>query len=199
MNARRLTLFSLALLVSQPGFSQESAPSITILPVVITSGEKWEELRNNLTKRTHDQLVKVFKDRGFSIAPEETVKAKLQELKIDLTDEENHRRDTLYSVAEGLQTDYVIFFVITNNTQRTKTNVFSQVREGEVTAKYWLLDVKKREAVYSAKSETAKARPHADFGVAPKGSDQQLTAADRVVPAALKDFLAKFPEIKKGS
>lgn len=197
MKALRSALLSLALLVSHPSVSQENAPSITILPTIITSGEKWEELRNNLTKRTHDQLIRVFKDRGFSIASKESVKAKLEELKIDLTDEENHRRDTLYSVAESLKTDYVVFFVITNNTQRTKTNVLSQVREGEVTAKYWLLDVKKREAIYSAKSETAKARPHADFGIATKGSDQQLTAADRVVPAALKDFLAKFPEIKK--
>lgn len=186
-----------ALSVASQNLAQDPAPSITVLPVIITSGEKWEELRNNLTKRTSEQLYKVFKDRGFGIADEKAVGAKLTELKIDLTDEENHRKDNLFKVGEAMGTDFVVFFVITNNTQRAKTNVFTQVREGEVTAKYWLLDVKKREAVYSAKSETAKARPNADFGIGTKGSDQQLTAADRVVPAALKEFLKKYPEIKK--
>lgn len=189
------TLISLWTLSLLP--AKQEGPSITILPSIITSGEKWEELRNNLVKRTNEQLVKVFANRGFKVIEGESVKSKITELKLDFSDEENHRKDNLYAVGEGMQSDYVVFFVITNNTQRTKTNVFTQVREGEVTAKYWLLDVKKREAIFSAKSETAKARPSTDFGIGTKGSDQQLTAADRVVPAALKDFLAKYPEIKK--
>lgn len=195
---RRVSLVAFATLAAGIAAAQNAAPSITILPVMNTSGEKWEELKTKLTERTSDQLYKVFRDRGFKIAEPGTVKAKLDELKIDLTDEENHRKDNFYKVAEGLGTDYVVFFVVTNNTQRTKNNLFSSVREGEVTVKYWLLDVKKHEPIFSAKSETAKARPHADFGVATKGSDQQLTAADRAVPAALKDFLKLYPETKGG-
>lgn len=172
------------------------APSIAIMPVVNSTGEKWEELRTKLTERVNAQLHKIFGERGFSITPPHTLKALLDEQKFDMTDEENHRREPLFGIGEKLETDYVVFFVITHNTQRTKVNFLTSMPEGEVTVKFWLLDVKKRQPVYSAKSETAKARPHAWGGVA-KGSDQQLTAADRVVEAALKEFLAPYP-VKKG-
>lgn len=169
--------------------------SIAILPVINATGEKWLELKEKLTERVSNQLFKAFADRAFSIAPTSDVQSALESSKIDLSDEEYHRREPLYSLGEALNVDYVVFFVITHNTQRTRHNVFVTTPEGEVTVKYWLLDCRKREPIASAKSETAKARPHSFLGVA-KGSDQQLTAADRVVPAALKDFLKLFPTVK---
>jgi len=123
------------------------------------------------------------------------VQASLKKLNVDVTDEENYRRETFFQVGQDLATDYVVFVAVTNTAQRTRTNLFTTVPEGEVTIKYWLLDVKNHTPLFSAKQNTAKARPAAWGGVA-KGSDQQLTAADRVVKDTFKSFLTAFPEIK---
>jgi hypothetical protein len=178
------------------GFGLANQPSVAILPVQNTTGEKWAELKKGLTERVQAQLLKEFTGRGFAVKGPLETKSVLDALEIDLEDEENHRREVFFNVGEKAATDYVVFFVITHNTQRTKTNLFSSVPEGEVTVKYWVMDTKQRKPILSAKSETAKARPHSALGA--KGSDQQLTAADRVVTAALKDFLAQWPEKGKG-
>lgn len=185
MKVFSVSVLSLLLL----GSALAQSPKVLLLPVQNTTGEKWEELRTKLNERVSNQLQKAFGERGFTTLSGEPVQKAIEDEKIDFTDEENHRKDLMYRVGDRLQADYVVFVVITHNGQKTRENLFSTVKEGEVTIKYWLLDAKKREAIASAKSETAKARPAA-FG---KGSDQQLTAADRVVVAAFRPFLEKFP------
>lgn len=165
--------------------------SIAILPIINLTGEKWEELREKLEDRLTKKLNEVFEERGFNVVKRFVVESAIDELKIDLTDEENHRKDILYSIGEKSTARLAVFVVLTNNTQRTKNNFFTSTPEGEVTVKYWLVDCKSKTSIFSAKSETAKARPKVIAGA--KGSDQQLTAADRVIPAAFKDFLEEFP------
>jgi TolB-like protein len=171
----------------------EGSPVVAILPAVNLSGEKWEELKQKMTERVNSQLAKLFAERGFTQIGTTDVEAATKQLDVDLTDEENFRKENFYKIGESVRADFVIFVVISTSTQRIKQNLFTSAPEGEVKIKYWLLDVKNHQAIASAKSEVARARPKAWLGVA-KGSDQQLTAADRVIDQALKSFLATYPK-----
>jgi TolB-like protein len=171
----------------------EGSPVVAILPTVNLSGEKWEELTQKMTERVNSQLAKLFAERGFTQIGSTDVEAATKQLDVDLTDEENFRKENFYKIGESVRAHFVIFVVISSSTQRIKQNLFTSAPEGEVKIKYWLLDVKNHEAIASAKSEVARARPKAWLGVA-KGSDQQLTAADRVIDQALKSFLATYPK-----
>ena len=192
---RPLVIAALALLGAQ-ALAQTPAPTVAVLPVVNATGEKWVELRQKLEERLTKALALAFSERGFQLVDPTAIQASLDADKIDLKDEEFHRRDTLYKVAGAVKAKYSVLVVLTHNTQRKKQNFFTEAPEGEVTIKYWLVCTDPEEAIFSAKSETAKARPHAWLGVA-KGSDQQLTAADRVIVTAFKEFLDKFPLVKK--
>ncbi|MFN3729052.1 MAG: hypothetical protein ACK4XJ_05005 [Fimbriimonadaceae bacterium] len=177
---------------------QESSSLRTVvaLPVVNQTGEKWVEHRTRLEERLNRGVKQAFESRGFTLVDAAMVNQTLNELRVDLTDEEFHRRDPLYSIGEKCKADYIILLVLTENGQNVRNNFFVSTHEGYVTVKVWLLDVKKKEPILSAKSETAKARPSGPLGLT-KGSDAQLTAADRVVPAILKPFLDKYPLISK--
>jgi hypothetical protein len=150
-------------------------------------------LTQKMTERVNSQLAKLFAERGFTQIGSTDVEAATKQLDVDLTDEENFRKENFYKIGESVRANFVIFVVISSSTQRIKQNLFTSAPEGEVKIKYWLLDVKNHEAIASAKSEVARARPKAWLGVA-KGSDQQLTATDRVIDQALKSFLATYPK-----
>lgn len=167
---------------------------VALLPIINVTGEKWEEHRKNLESRLTKKLNEVFEERAFQIVKSFEIEKVISDNKIDLLDEENHRKDVLYSIGEKVQARLVAFVVLTDNSQRTKTNFFTSTPEGEVTIKYWLVDSQTKTSIFSAKSETAKARPKVIMGA--KGSDQQLTAADRVIPAAFAEFLEKFDKKK---
>jgi TolB-like protein len=171
----------------------ESSPVVAILPAANLSGEKWEELTQKMNERVNSQLAKLFAERGFTQIGATDIEAATKQLDIDLADEENFRKENFYRIGEAVHANFVVFVVISSSTQRIKQNLFTSAPEGEVKIKYWLLDVKNHSAIASAKSEVARARPKAWLGVA-KGSDQQLTAADRVIEQALKTFLATYPK-----
>lgn len=178
--------------------AQTPAPKIAVLPVINASGDRWIEHKDQVTDRVTKRLTKVFGDRGFTFSQPTEIDGALKKEQMDLTDEECYRRDNFYKVGEDVGADYVAFVEVTAETQRTQQTFFVNSPEGEVTIKYWLMDVKNHAPVYSAKSNSAKAHAAAWLGFA-KGSDQQLTAADRVVTDTFKDFLERFPKASTGN
>lgn len=156
-----------------------------VLPVLNVTGEKWEELKSKITTRTFLQIRNELESIGASILADEPAQSIVKESSFDLNDEENWKRDVFYDLGQRAQADYVVFAVIMQASQRTRINFFSSVPEGDVTIKFWILDVNNHEALMSAKQVNAKARAKSNMFGEAKGSECQLEAAERAVTAAI--------------
>lgn len=174
---------------------------VAILPILNTSGEKWEELRTRQEKEANSFLTKEFSSRKFTLVPSESVKATLDDLKLDMSDEENWKRENLYKVGEASGARLVMLAIITGTSQK-RTNNFLSIRvEGWCDMKVWLVDVEKKRAIISAKTIRGESK-HDDVFGGLKGSDLQVTAVANGLRDALKEFLAPYPAVtitKEGS
>lgn len=192
-----ITSIILGTLIAATQAGTQSPPSVAILPVVNVSSEKWDELKTAVTERAQNTLEEQLGYRKVRIIPKPEVEAAISTLKLDFSDEEFWTRANISSVAKSVSADYAVFVVVLRQQQRVKTNFFTSAPEGEVEIKFWALNVNGEKPIASAKVASEKARPSSFLGVA-KGSDQQKTAADRVVTNALKDFYNLFELTEEG-
>lgn len=159
---------------------------VLLLPVINTTGEKWEELKKRITDETSKMLAAELATAGYTVMPELDALKVLEASKIDLNDEESWRKDTFYDLGKAAQAEFVVFSPVTMATQRTRNNFLSVVPEGDVTLKVWIVNAKTRTAIISAKAINAKARAKSNvFGEA-RGSDCQVEAARRAAKEAIK-------------
>lgn len=187
-------IFASLLAVQAP---QPVLPRVAVIPVVNVASEKWEELKKEITNRAQTTLEEQLSYRKVTVVPRTEVEAAISELKMDFSDEEFWTRANISSVAAKVSADYGVFVVVLRHQQRVRTNFFVSAPEGEVEIKFWAIDVKNNKPIASAKTASEKARPAAFPGAA-KGSDQQKTAADRVVTNALRDFYRLFELTEEG-
>jgi hypothetical protein len=182
----------------QPNISSQrsSSPSIAILPVLNTAGEKWQELKDRQRAKGDEYLADEFGKRGFAVVNAATVKSDIEQQKLDLTDEEQQKRETLYGIADRLHADYVVFVVITNTDQKLIQQILASKREGWADIKVWLLDAAHHTQILSAKTLRGNSGGGFFAGV-DKGSDRQVQAVVNGLRDALKDFFKPFPVVSK--
>lgn len=183
----------------QASAGKSSAPSIAIVGVLNLSGEKWEELKKKQVRAVIDYLHTEFQKRGFSITPGHTVTQCLTDMKLDMNDEENHRRSVLYEIGRRLDVDFVLFGVIVSTRQHERTRFLYTDIEGETQAKIWLLDVRHELPVVNAKTVTGRSGGYRGAPLLIKGSDRQVQSAINAFRDALLDFLKGFPVIQDRS
>lgn len=170
----------------------QSKPKVAILPVINTSGEKWEQLRTSQVDTAENFLNKEFEDHGFETTPKPNVTSVLSAMKVDLTDEEQWRRQTLFDVGAKAKADFLVLVVITDTGQHKSANFFSTTAEGWVNEKIWLLDVKSKKAILSAKSVRGSSK-HSEFVFGTvTGSSLQTVAVANGLRDALKDFFRPY-------
>lgn len=172
---------------------KSSAPSIAIVGVLNSSGEKWEDLKQKQVKAVMDYLHMEFQKRGFNITPGHTVTQCLTDMKLDMNDEENHRRPVLYEIGRKLDVDFVLFGVIASTRQHERNRFLYTDIEGETQAKIWLLDVRHELPVVSAKTFTGRSGGYRGAPLLTKGSDRQVQSAINAFRDALSDFIKSFP------
>lgn len=191
-------LFTVALALASIGtFGQNAKPRVAILPVLNQSGEKWEALKTNQVSKAEEYLSDQFGKRGFDIIPRSEVQSKLVDQKIDLTDEEQQKRSTLFELAKAVNADYIVFAMITGTGQTQRNRILYVDVEGWCDTKVWLLDVAKQIPIVSAK--TFKGRSGGNrMSFDNKGSDRQIQASANALRDALADFFKSFPENKGG-
>lgn len=194
MRVKHISLV-LAALASHAAFAV--GPKVAVLPVINVSAEKWDELRKAVTDRASEEIQEQLALRVVDVIPKQEIEKAMKESQIDFDDEENWTKKSLYDIGDRVGSDYVVFVVITAQEQRTKQNFFTAVPEGEVEIKCWVVDVKSKEPILSAKSFRDKARPKGGL-VNLKGSDQQKTAAERVIRTGLKAFFDKLELTEEG-
>lgn len=196
IHALALTTVLLAQQATPPKLVPTST-KVALVPVINTSGEKWQELKDRQCLRANEFLSTEFGSRGFQLISVERVKSEVAKLKIDFTDEEQQNRATLYSLGQACEADVIVFAVITDTTQRLIQQFLSAKREGTAKLKVWVLNVKEQSPYLSAKSVEAKSGGGFFAGL-DKGSDRQVIAVANGLRDVLKDFFAPYPVLTGG-
>jgi hypothetical protein len=172
----------------------KTGPIIAILPLINQSGEKWQELKDRQTAAGENWLRKEMARHGFVVLSQESVAASMKTVGVDLTDEENQKREPLYEIGRETKADYVFFAVITDTNQKLIQQFLSSKREGTAKIKIWLLDVTSEKPILSAKLSEGKSGGGFFAGL-DKGSDRQVQAVINSLNDALKDFLKDYPAL----
>jgi hypothetical protein len=178
-----------------------SRTTVAILPVVNESDSKSPEMRARQSDKAQQELTAQFAAHGFLLVPDSAVKQAISDAKIDLTDEDQQKRDTFYKIGTATHADLVAFLVITDTSQGWKQG-FIPKREGKAKLKMWLVDADKQ-PILSAAVKEAKASAN-DFmtyavGSSFGGSEYTIRAIGNGIKDELKDFFKPYPELKSGS
>ena len=175
-----------------------SATKVAIVPVLNLSGETWEEAKVKQADRGDEELSALFRERSFQVIDPAKVKAAVADLKIDLTDEEQQKRETLYQIGEAVEADLVVFVVITDVDQRKVTKFLVSSTEGKAKMKAWLLNVKEKKPVFSAKTFEGASKSGGLFEVGEKGSHRkQLAVANGIRKLFVDEYLKPYPVTEK--
>lgn len=152
---------------------------VAVVPTVDISGMKEGESKKQC-KRLTEGVVKLFHERGFRITTGSIVEDAMKKQFIDLSDEEQRNRATMYRVGKELGADLVVFVLITDQRQIRGNGLIGEGGEpGSI--KLWLLDSTHEVPIMSAKSE----------------EDVNLMAAvDRTLKAFLKAY-SRVPESER--
>lgn len=199
-----LALFSLICLLAPRAQAEETrydpaATTVALLPVIDKTGEKLAERRKLQADTGTKNLIELFARRGFKLADPEAVTKAISDLKIDLDDEEDYRRANFYQIGKAVNADLVIFVVIQETREDTKTSLFKGAeKQGRATVKMWLLDVKRETPILSAVVKEGKAAGAGAFlGGALQGTQRRANAVGNAIKEQLEAFLKPYPETKK--
>lgn len=170
-------------------------PSIALLPVVNTAGEKWQELKDKQIAKGNSYLADEFGKRGFKVIDSGTLDRFIKDGNVDFTDEEQQKRDVLFGIGAKANADFVLLAVITGTDQRLIQQFIVNKREGWADVKVWLLDVARHKILLSAKTFRGGSGGGAFAGL-DKGSDRQIQAVANGLRDALKEFFKVYPPVK---
>ncbi|MBC8142165.1 MAG: hypothetical protein H7Y38_12075 [Armatimonadetes bacterium] len=171
---------------------------VAVLPAVDRTGERAENRRQAQAKAVYENMIEQFTKSGFVVVPQAEVNAAISEAGMDLNDEEAYRRDNFIAVAGAVNADLVIFAAVTDASQGTKSGVFNAgEKEGKARVKFWLLDAKKKKAIYSAVIKEGKAGGASKLFATNEGSNRQINAAGNAVKELLEPFLKPYAPAKK--
>ena len=167
---------------------------VAILPAVDRTGERAENRREGQARAAYENMLDQFKTHGFQVVPQDEVNAAVAKSGIDLNDDEEYRRDNFYGIADAVGADLVIFAVVTDATQDVKkAGIFSSAeKQGRSHVKFWLLDAKKKRAIYSAVVKEGKAAGKSKLFATNEGSNRQINSVGNAVKELLDPFMRPY-------
>jgi len=118
----RLVPFLGGLFLASHAFAaaQQYTPSgtrVALVPLLNVSGERWADLKRRQVDKGNEFLREAFGDRGFQVVDPALLAAKTAELGIDLSDEEQQKRSTLYRLGRAVDADLIVCALITDTDQ----------------------------------------------------------------------------------
>ena len=171
---------------------------VALIPVLNISGETWEEAKSKQSDRGNEELRALFNERSFQVIERPQVEAALKKLNVDLTDEEQHRREVFYQVGEEVKADLIAFVLITDVDQRKVAKFLVTSTEGKAKMKAWLLDVRSKKPVFSAKTFEGTSKSGGLIEIGEKGSSRkQLAVANGIRKTFTDEFLKSYPITQK--
>ena len=172
--------------------------TVAILPVIDKTGVKMEKQRIAQIENGKKTLAEQFSRHGFKLVDDSAVARAVADLKINLDDEEEHRRETVYKIGRAVNADLVVFLVVTETRQQLKRSFFSEEKEGLAKIKIWFLDVKRESPILSAVVKEGKAAGKTFLGPAfESGSDRMANAVSNATKQVLEDFFKPYPVVQK--
>lgn len=184
----------------RPAFAQEdrkydpATTTVVVLPVVDATGEKVAERRKRQETVGYNNVKELFTKHGFQVVDEAKVTQALANSKVDLSDEENYRRETFYKVAKQAGGDLVVFVLVTDTRTDKKTSLFKgDELQGRAKIKMWLLDAKNEQAILSAVTKEGKAGGASKLFATNEGTDRRANAVGNAVKEQLEDFFKPYP------
>lgn len=169
-----------------------TAPTIAILPILNTSGEKWEDLKRKQADKMYAYSVRSFEQKGFKVVPQAAVLEAIKANDVDLSDEENLKRATFFQVAKAVSADFVYVAQITNTEQKEQKRDLYEDREGRTDVKVWFLDVKAEKPILSAKTFIGRS---GGMRITLRPSDRQIQAAENAVRDSLNEAWKSWPKV----
>ncbi len=199
-------LIALTLLNTRPIAAQDdttrydpATTTIAILPCVDRTGEKVKEWRDRQAGAAYRNAIEQFAQRGFKIADKAEIAKAIADLKLNLDDEEDHRRENFYKVARAVNADLVLFcFVVETREDKKNGGVFGGGDEiqGRATVKTWLLDAKKEQKILSADVKEGKAAGKSKLFGTNEGRGRRVNAVGNAVKEQLEPLLKQYPKVK---
>ena len=172
-----------------------SVTTVALLPLIDRSGEK-DAQRKDQAGFARTELEKQFKGRGFKIVDDVTVAAAMKDLKIDLQDEEDYRRDNFFKVGHALHANLIVAVETVESTNKIHNGMFTVTREGLVKTKTWFLDVDNEKPILSAYSYIGKSIGGGSI-FSTGGQGRQVAAAGNSVRDVFNDALKAYPIAKR--
>lgn len=169
--------------------------SVAIIPIVNLSGEKDEHFKASQKASGDKELNQEFMEHGFKRIDDGIIANAISDLKIDLSDEEQQNKATLYRIGKAVNADLVVFAVITHTDQKFISGILANRREGKATVKLWLLDAKDQTPILSAVNREGKSGGGFFAGL-DKGSARIVIAVANAERDTLKDFFKPYSKIK---
>lgn len=195
-------MVGLGLLSPGPARAQKqfvpSSTKVAILPTLNTSQEKDAKQRDAQREAVDKSLAEAFSSRGFVVLDAGVVQNAIASSKIDLADEENHKRATLFTIGRACGADVIVFVNITNVSQALHQNFWAANREGTASLKTWVLETEGEKAPLSAKVLSSKSGGSYFAGL-DKGSSRIVRACANAVRQGLADYLKPYAVTKPTS
>lgn len=134
-----------ALFLASVMLAQQPSPSIALLPVVNRSPEKDQLFRREIEDAITERSNSVFIENGWKVMPKSELENAIKSSGIDLNDEEQHNRASLFKIGESAKTDYVFFIVI-------EANGYFNSNEARTYIRVWWLDCRSKSRIHSAQA-----------------------------------------------
>ncbi len=157
---------------------------IAILPVIDASGEKDVKTSKEQCGFVSTELLKEFQERGFRFIERRSIDDVIKNQSIDLSDEEQRKRATMFGIGKEVGADLVAFVLITDKVTGERTK--------DATIKIWLLDVNHQEPIMSGKPQEGRSNMSNAFNRA-----SWRRAFPFAVEAGLQEFFKPFPKVPK--
>ncbi len=170
---------------------RSSRGTVAIVPTVNASGEKWADLRERQCRAIDDWTVEHLRKADYTPLPASQVREALHTLDLDLSDEENWRRDVVRKIGEQTSADYVLFCAITFTEQKEQRRTWYKDKEGRTDVRVWLIEVPTGTALLSGKTVTGRSGGNR-ITLDNKGSERQIQAGVNAVRDATRAFLAPY-------
>lgn len=181
-----------ALAFAQAPVYVPSETRVLVVPPMNTSGDKYEEMKQNQIDEARKTLRSRFAERGFQLVSEEESAQIFKDSGVDFADEENWRKEPLYKMGEAAHARLVVFTVIERTYQKKTERLLGESLEGYAALKTWLLDVQDKKPILSAAKFEAKSSRNANTG-----SLKQIRAVRLGLDEQLKEFLKPYPTLKR--
>ena len=165
--------------------------TVLILPTQNISGDKHEALKKEQIRESDDTLKLQFESRGFKVLNSEVSSKLILDAKIDLTDEENYRKDLFYDLGSKGNADIVVFNSIIG-TRQQKRNDFFENLEGFATMRTWILGVKDKNPILKGERYEGTSAKNGSVGFG-----RQVRAVRIGLDKATLEFLKPYPVLIK--